>query len=273
VAEAWEKSVFDRASLVLFNSPQIMEAALRHYDVLEDPHVVTILNGSDAPRREVERPIAFRPPLLFRHFGTLYRGRSVVPLVHGLQRLIDAGSISPDEVRVELFGRTGDEEKRLDELSADGVQTDELPTLPYGEALSRMMEPAVLVVSQPSIVSRQIPTKLYDYLCTGNPILVIGPERGAAWSLASSFPGCWRLDHSESAKNQGVLAELIAAWRVGSLVQRRSVEDTAALSKERLGTAFTRAVDDLLGRSGLQPGRTSGSGRVRGGSGEGGSGS
>jgi hypothetical protein len=246
IAETWEKRVLERASLALFNSPQVMQAAQDHYETLETGRVLTIPNGSDAPRREVESPIPPSPPLHFRHFGTLYLGRSVTPLVRALQRLVERGVIEAGDVSVDLFGRVPEESKRLASLSSNPIHVETRTRLPYSDALALMMEPAILVVSQPAIVSRQIPTKLYDYLCTGNPVLVIAPERSAVWSLARTFPGCWRIEHADTEENTEALGSLLERWRSGCLVQRRTVEDTASLTKAALGEVFVSAIQELL---------------------------
>ena len=108
------------------------------------------------------------------------------------------------------------------------------------------MEPSVLLVPQPPNLNVQIPTKLYDYLCTGNPILVLAPKDSATWSAARSLPRCQRLDHTASERNTWVLARLIDAWRSGELWQERTVEDTAALTKKEVGQRFVRAVEEVL---------------------------
>lgn len=245
IAERWEKRVFERASLVFFNSPQIMRAAQRHYVTLETCRVLTIPNGSGAPRREVESAIPRSPPLRFRHFGTLYRGRSVMPLVGALQRLLESGNIRAGEVAVELFGRMEEGRERPSRPSNE-IPVRTVPTLPYKDAIAHMMQPAILIISQPDIVSRQIPTKLYDYLCTGNPILVIASEASAVWSQARTYRGCWRIDHADTGENVRTVHALLQLWRSGSLIQRRAVEDTASLTKGALGETFVGAIDELL---------------------------
>jgi len=246
LAKRWERQALGAADLVLFNSPGIMAAATDHYRTLDWRAVVTILNGSDAPRRAVTAPLPAEAPLPIRHFGNLYRGRSVLPVVEALRSLLSRRGISASEVRIELFGRAGSEVDEL--LSAAPVElpVDASPTIPYAEAVRRMTEPCVLLVPQPPNLNIQIPTKLYDYLCTGNPVLVLAREDSSTWSVARRFPRCRRLDHDDVARNAEVLDEMLEAWRSGLLMQERAADDTRELSKAVLGEAFVRAVDAIL---------------------------
>jgi hypothetical protein len=244
LAKRWEQQALECADLVLFNSPGIRAAATAHYRTLDSRPTVTILNGSDAPRRQFTAPIPAVGSLPIRHFGNLYRGRSVQALVVALRSLLERGAMRPGEVRLDLIGR-----RELDEAipptSAElPIQT--VPTIPYAEASERMMEPSILFVSQPPNLNIQIPTKLYDYLCTGNPVLVLAREDSSTWSVARSFTRCRRLDHDDVAKNAELLVEMLEAWRSGRLLMERAVEDTRTLSKRALGEEFVRAVSAAL---------------------------
>jgi hypothetical protein len=246
IAKRWEQRTLREARLVLFNSPSIMEAAGRSSGAVNASKLRSIPNGSDMRRREFESPIAAEGQLRIRHFGNLYRGRSVQPLVSALQALIRDGSLEPGEVCVELIGRIAAEVQELVASPPDGVEFRAVPTLPYTEAAELMMEPAVLLVVQPSNLNVQIPTKLYDYLCTGNPALVMAAEDSATWAAARSFGRCARLHPAESTSNEDVLRKLVDSWRSGNLKQERTVEDTEALSKKAVGEMFLGAVAPIL---------------------------
>jgi hypothetical protein len=117
------------------------------------------------------------------------------------------------------------------------------------DAVSRMNEPGILLVAQPPNLNQQIPTKLYDYLCTGNPILVISGEDSATWAAARGFKRCERLDHGDSERNVAVLQRLVGTWRFGELMQERSIGDTESLTKEAVGKEFLCAIETVIQRS------------------------
>ena len=246
LAKRWERRVFRDATLTLFNSPAIMDRAVAHYRDLDWGAVQTILNGSNAPRRAESSSFPVSPPLVFSHFGNLYRGRSIEPLIDGLQVLLKRGSLEPGDVRIDLVGRRADEVQRLSSSPPAGIGIQAISTLPYQEAIKRMAEPSVLLVAQPPNLNVQIPTKLYDYLCTGNPVVVMAAEDSATWRTGVDFPRCRRLDYSELEGNAAVLTELVDNWRAGSLLQVRTTKDTAALTKRALGEEFVRAVNAMI---------------------------
>jgi hypothetical protein len=248
LARRWEKQVFGRASLVLFNSPALMQTASRSYRDGEFPKFQTILNGSDAPRRRAASPIPDSEPIRIRHFGTLYGGRSVAPLISAIRVLIGTGRVQPRKVSIELFGpRTAEVEEIELTAQSHGIGIRLVPKLAYADAMARMMEPSVLLVVQPPRFDQQIPTKLYDYLCSGNPVLVMAAEHSATWSVARLYPRCQRFDHADPAETVRVLSGLFDAWQAGELRQERTVEDTAGLGKKALGERFLEAVVQVLG--------------------------
>ncbi|UCF19796.1 MAG: glycosyltransferase [Gemmatimonadota bacterium] len=246
IAKRWEKSVLRRASLALFNSPAIMERAVKSYGEVGRRPVRAILNGSDAPRREHASGIPPHAEIRFSHFGNLYRGRSVMPLINGIESLVEKGVVKPREVAIELIGRRAEEVESLCASPPDGILIRATSTLPFHEAVSQMMEPSVLLVAQPPNLSVQIPTKLYDYLCTGNPVVVMASEDSATWRVASRFPRCRRVDYSDGRYNAAILADLVQSWKAGALEQERTVDDTAALTKARISEEFVEAIEELL---------------------------
>ena len=245
----WEAAVLADAALVCFNSPRLAAVAEARSQLGTRCHV--ILNGSDVPRRTAPTTFPRSQPLGFRHFGSLYAGRSIGPLLQALNHLVREGTVRPDEVEVELVGDSDPPLSRHPDLANALVPVRALPHVTFAEAVSRMSEPGVLVSVQSEQHANLIPTKLFDYLCTGNPVLVLSPHASASWDVASPFGRCYRFDLTPTEWNRRVLAEIIATWRCGALQQVPAAEDTQALAKPRIGAEFAGLVADLVtGRQG-----------------------
>lgn len=245
IAERMESRVVAASSLVLSNSPGVT-GALRdgHRRLRRDGAALTILNGSDARRRAEERRFPTGGATVVRHFGSLYAGRRIAPVLRAVRA---CGGADASSWRVEQFGSrpvAGDIEALAPEdralLSVHG-------TLPFGDAVERMHEPAVLLVIQPPLVARQVPTKLYDYLCTGNPVLLLAAEDSAAWEIARGFARCRRADPDDSGEIARVLSALGKARRDGVLSQADARGDTAHLTKEAVRRTFVRSLEGVLG--------------------------
>jgi hypothetical protein len=247
--EGWEAQILSDASFVLFNSPRLAAAAGTHARI--HGRSCVLLNGSDVPRRQADSVVSPDAPLRFRHLGSLYAGRTVLPLVRALESLMSRGLVGEEDVAVELIG---DHELPHGELSAlrrSPVSVQFTPHLPFARAAAEMAEPAVLLAVQSAELATLIPTKLFDYLCTGNPLAVLSPDASATWDIARAFTRCHRLDPEPSDRNSLVLARLIEDWRAGGLRAVRSVEDTAHLTKRHIGAEFVALVDGVI--RGLRP--------------------
>jgi len=246
IAEAMEARVVGASALVISNSPGITAALRDGHRRLREGNAQTILNGSDARRREEERPFPARGATVVRHFGSLYAGRRIAPVLRAAGSF---GAADGSPWRVEQYGSrpvAGD----LDSVPAhDRELLSVHETLPFREAVDRMHEPGLLLVIQPPLVARQVPTKLYDYLSTGNPVLLLAAEDSAAWEIARPFDRCRRADPDDVEGIARVLSSLGDSMRAGELRQVDAREDTARLTKESVREAFVRSLERGIGRA------------------------
>jgi hypothetical protein len=121
--------------------------------------------------------------------------------------------------------------------------------LPFHDAVQRMHEPGLLIMIQPALLSRQVPTKLFDYLCTGNPVLLLASEDSSAWTIARRFDRCFRADPDDVEGILRILVALEARRTSGELMQVPTADDTRRLTKESIGSEFTSSVERALRRS------------------------
>src|SRR5207247_7757389 len=63
-----------------------------------------IWNGFDPEDRIESQPLPQRDFQIISHVGELYRGRSVTALLESISRLIDAGRLQANRVRIRLVG-------------------------------------------------------------------------------------------------------------------------------------------------------------------------
>ena len=117
----------------------------------------------------------------------------------------------------------------------------------HWEALQLMRQPGVLLVVQCPKFNLQIPTKMFEYLASGNPVLVLADEASAVWKFAKAYPRCLRLDNTDRAKNMATLDKLIRTWQAGALRQSRAVEDTARFTKTAVGKDFLGIMERVHG--------------------------
>jgi len=245
--EEWEGAALEDARIALFNSPVIAAAALRTASRGDTERIRVLLNGTDVPLRRGSAPMPATPPLRIRHFGTLYIGRSIDPLVSALEELVANRYLQPGEVEVEQVGEADPGALEVAALRKRSVEVRALASIPFAEAAARMAEPALLLMVQPEWASPAIPSKLYDYLATGNPVLVMAGEGSASWSVAREFGRCTLLRPERHPENATVLLGLIESWRRGSLRQEDAAHDAGHLAKAAIGASFVDIVRSVLG--------------------------
>jgi hypothetical protein len=243
LAARWEGRVVAAADVVVFNSAAVAQATAAGYPNIGPAKVRVILNGSDAPRRAAATPIPRDIPIRFRHFGTLYQGRSLEPLLHALRALRDERAVD-----IELYGAS---EWRA-ATTVPAVRITQWGTVTHSEAIAAMREPAILVLVQPQHFNRQIPTKLFEYLCTGNPVLVLASRHSAAWALAAQYARCFLLEYGAEDSHGSTVSALVDQWRNGKLRQEATAGDTGHFTKASVGREFVEIVR-AVSRSGGCP--------------------
>jgi hypothetical protein len=114
------------------------------------------------------------------HSGVVYTSeRDPRQLFEALRRMIDAGALRPNELRIRLRASANEavlapmiEKYRL----ADVVELQ--PPIPYREALREMRRADGLLVLQAANCNAQVPAKVYQYLRCRRPIIGLTDPAG-----------------------------------------------------------------------------------------------
>jgi glycosyltransferase involved in cell wall biosynthesis len=146
--------------------------------------LLSITNGFDpdfVPRGL--RPAGTGGVMELCHFGTVYAQRSPRHLLEALAAVLEAaaGTLSR-RLRVRFIGGWEIDDAATnalaDRLEAAGLITRE-PALPHAACLAAMRQAPALLVLQPAS-PLQIPGKLYEYIASGRPLVVVGGEGATA---------------------------------------------------------------------------------------------
>lgn len=169
-----ETSILKKADQVIVVShsqaEQFREIEERAYHVITngfDPE--DFKNSGSTPRQP--------PPFIIRHIGTL--GEAAVP--ETFLNVIKKISTRLD-VRVEFIGNV---HNKLHEL-VDKLELEDTvffsDYLPHREAIEKMCSSHILLLLVPEVKQNEhhIPGKLFEYLGSGRPILLLGPDSGDA---------------------------------------------------------------------------------------------
>ena len=209
-----ERLVVRRADRVLFVSRGNYEEYSAHYGPAFASRFRVVPNGCDvAEFAGLKRRTSPSDPFVLLHAGSLYAGRTPVPLFGAIGRGIREGLIDRTRFRLRFVGAFSlgaHEIKRLLRTMDLEDVVDFLPRVPREQSLQAMMDASALLLLQPNHTVA-VPAKLYEYLAAGRPILAIATGETATLVEQSGVGVC------EEANDEGAI--LRALLRVTRMAQ------------------------------------------------------
>lgn len=189
--EKLERFVVNRADHVILNTERMREEFSSFYGQNLRKKFICIPNGYDpedfqgVPLKKAEGP--FR----LTHAGNLYRKRNPLVLLEALQRLIEEGFVTEEDIQLEFIGSVSLEglslEKKIQEMGLQKVVKLSSP-LPHRECLLRLHESDALLVVQPE-ADVQIPGKIFEYMYLEKPIFTLAHPGATAEFVMSNRLG------------------------------------------------------------------------------------
>jgi glycosyltransferase involved in cell wall biosynthesis len=197
-AKKLERLICNAAARVVTNTEELRAQFLGNYPDYTHK-IVTITNGFDSGAYEPFVKFyqdstyarTFDPDkdvLELCHFGTVYGNRNPLALFQAMKELLQENRMQQGQLRVRLVGTWEVRDDRCEalarELETQGFLQRE-PQVPYELCLQRMTSAPILLILQPAS-PLQVPAKIYEYIATGRPLLVIGGE-GATARLVEQY--------------------------------------------------------------------------------------
>ena len=180
-----ERNVIGRARFCTFTSPSAVRTYQKRYPDRAD-RAILLENGyeeesfASLANAHAGTPTGADRPLLLLHSGVVYPSeRDPSRLFEALARLARAGSIGPEHLRIRF--RASHHDTLLRRLAAANrveAWIETLPAIAHQAALQEMMEADALLIMQGANCNEQIPSKLYEYLRAGRPILALTDPAG-----------------------------------------------------------------------------------------------
>lgn len=172
-----ERMFVNRAAGVIANTDGA-EARLKAIYPSRAAKVHLIWNGFDPEQRLQPMPLSQRDCRIYTHAGELYEGRSIAPLLESVKRLLDAGRLDANKIKISLMGfarpSSLPDPAFLQAATLAGWLHLAPHNVPQAEAHSIMQSSDGLLLIQPHS-TLQVPGKLYEYLQIGRPILAFVP--------------------------------------------------------------------------------------------------
>jgi glycosyltransferase involved in cell wall biosynthesis len=191
VGATLERMVVTRADAVLFTTETARAEFAAHYGPAMAHKFHTVPNGCDPDEFFAAAGPPARSPFVLLHAGSLYGGRSPVPLLRAVASLLDARPALRDRMRVKFLGATGvpgiDVQAVCQELGLSGV-VEFVGRVSRRESLIEMQAASALLILQAGL-TLAIPGKLYEYFASGRPVLALCEEGEMAQIVRESGAG------------------------------------------------------------------------------------
>lgn len=194
VGRTLQSQTIRHADRVLANTPRFREALLSQPGA--DPgRIETLPNGYDAEEIAKARTDAAgktaNGAFTIVHAGGLYKGlRQPVEVLEAMSRAMKTGGVTRD-IRLVLPGDSSyhhdpELKRRIESLGLEGKV--EFPGyVPHEEVLALEASADLLLLIQGEAFRIQVPSKAYEYLAIGRPILAVTTE-GATADVINSSP-------------------------------------------------------------------------------------
>ncbi|MFH2055711.1 MAG: glycosyltransferase [bacterium] len=257
-----EQEVFSTADHVIAVTPYMAQQLQSAYEFLGEAEVTTIYNGYDEEDFEGE---VTRDPDTFniRYLGSalLGSGRAIKPLLLGFREFLRLNPAAADCARLTFYGFFDKPNQDFFEsfVAAEGLQN--LVKAPgrvaAAEAIrsTRSADLLVLIVGHQldsrarrlldKVDTTSMTGKIFEYLASGNPILVLSRE-GLVAELVKSLSAGLCADSQDHKEIAEALNLSFKRWQTGELRQPGNNERIREFSRRRQTAAVASLIKALV---------------------------
>jgi hypothetical protein len=237
-----DKTTIKDCAAAIFTTPKTTELYRNYFHDESPGKFNTVENGYDEQNWEklTKHHLSSKSPISPKKFTLLYsgvlypNGRDPTPLFSSIQSLKVSGVIADDNFEL-IFQGAGDG-KNYEELIESLKITNMVkftPSVPYLDSLVCLKEANALIIIQGQIFNYQVPGKLYEYIKSAKPVIVMTPNDSSTALAALQHP------LSAVANTKDEIAEKLLECINGNFSSPHAIE-TGQFSRQQ--KAFEMAV-------------------------------
>jgi hypothetical protein len=102
----------------------------------------------------------------------------------------------------------------------------------------------IMIVNRVATSNEILPGKIFEYIASGNFILVIGPENGVSARLINYVKQGIAIDYDEKAKMKELIIQLFTKWKKGELQKIESAEKYE-FTRERITQKLIQIINSI----------------------------
>lgn len=195
---------------------------------------------ADIPKRE-------SPEFQILHAGNLIAQQNPQVLWNSLAKLFESDTKIKKSLRVRFIGKVHDSIVKSVHAKglSDAVQYDNY--MPHKEVLKELKKASILLAVTPDISDNRsiVLGKIYEYIGTGKPMLIIGPPDGDAARIISAFSNSTICDYTDEKHCLEFVSNIFNKWRESNRVPETSEEQRSPYSRKRIAKTLAEIFDSL----------------------------
>jgi glycosyltransferase involved in cell wall biosynthesis len=242
-----EKEVLEKADILVTNTPIMKNNFVRlnpGIDLGKKMHVIP--NGFDIEDFEhLERKKVINPRFTITYTGAFYGRRKPDLFLKAVGNLVQTGKINKEKIRIRFIGSfKHDVLQRL--IRSNGLEgaVETISYMDHEQCIKNMIESdALLLIEGGGPGSEAFYTgKIFEYIQTGNPILSVIPENGAAAELIRTTKTGIVCDWSDVDAIGKGFADMYNSWENNECIIDPDDNEIARYDRK----ALTKSLADLL---------------------------
>lgn len=241
-----EESVFRTADFVEVAWLGIKKDALHKYPDLPESKFVHIPNGFDSedyPKIEQNQNEVFT----LTYTGSMYGKRNPKALFDAIALLLNQNKIQKEDFQLIFIGRFGQEVHEMIDKSTFVDRIIRINYLPHKESIKKLLESdALLLIVDESKESEEIvPGKVYEYLGTYKPLLVVSPEQGAVADLINETGSGLVAHQSNIDKIAENFFKLFNLWKSNKKLETIKIENINQYERKEAARQLASLLDQI----------------------------
>lgn len=247
-----EQLIAAYADSIVVVSEGVKNNFLKRYPQCPPSKVQVIPNGYDPDDfKDLSAVSEKNTKFTLSYAGTFLGQRSPDVLISALVKLLKNGDIDPNTIKLQMIGAYSDDiVKRFEELEGL-IEVDHVGFVEHSDALRRLTSADVLllltVAQQHIAASEVIPSKVYEYMALGKPILALTAAEGPLVDLIKAGGlGLANEANDINATAQNILS-YYRQWQAGDLTTFQVDEDLLQqFSRKTTAATYSQLINSVV---------------------------
>jgi glycosyltransferase involved in cell wall biosynthesis len=248
----FEKTVIEKSDLVIANTDNLKYEFIRRFSRQPSSKFISILNGFDPDDYsfDIRTQKSHDGIFTITHTGFLYGKRDPKIFLDAVKLLLDEKKIDHHLLKILLVGSVALPYDINEYIYSNGLDKiiELYDHVVHKKSLQYLQQSDVLLLLQPG-TKTQIPSKLFEYIGMGKPILAISPRDGATCDLVTKENLGEVAEPDDVRQIANAIYKLYLQWANGLRMDHLDREIYRKFNVKSLTTALAAELSKLASKS------------------------